>query len=651
MVNGEKRLSRPLPALNIPVGKEGLDVEEEMRQSRARLDRGEAVSKTGNWELHLDTGIMFASNGARAIYNLKGPQWKLAEVQKIPLPEYRPLLDTALRRLIENNEPYNIEFKIKQVDTGTILDIHSIAEYDTDKRILFGVIQDITERKKIEASLYEAKELFFSIFNLCPLPILLSSMATGKYLDANKTFYEVLEYLPQDVIGHTSAEIGVFMNYADRETLVSTVQNQGIIIGLECPLYTKSRKIKSCLVSIATVERGGEECLLTCFIDISDRKRMEEELQRSQKLESLGILAGGIAHDFNNLLSGIFAYVDLGRAKSKDEELTRYLSKALSTIDRARGLTQQLLTFARGGDPLRKTDHLFPFVQETAQFALSGSNVSCHFEIPKDIWPCNYDRNQIGQVVDNIIINAQQAMPVGGNIELTARNVSFSEKEHPSLAKGNYVKISIRDTGIGIQKDFLSRIFDPFFTTKPKGHGLGLATCYSIMKRHNGSIDVESVVGKGSTFHLYVPAATDTVVSVSKEKIMLHSGTGTFLLMDDEKVIREAVGEMLKSFGYTVVCKENGEEAIDFLKEEIKAKRKISAMMFDLTIPGGMGGKEAIMEIRKLDKDIQVFVSSGYAQDSVIAYPKNYGFTSSIRKPFTADELAEMLEKHLKEKK
>ncbi len=180
---------------------------EEVLQSRARLDRGEAVSKTGNWELHLDTGIMLASEGAKAIYNLKGLRWNLADVQQVPLPEYRPLLDNALRRLVENNEPYNVEFKIKQVGTGKIIDIHSIAEYDKDKRILFGIIQDIAERKKIEESLYEAKELFFSIFNLCPLPILLSSIATGVYLDANRTFYEVLEYLPEDVIGRTSLEL------------------------------------------------------------------------------------------------------------------------------------------------------------------------------------------------------------------------------------------------------------------------------------------------------------------------------------------------------------------------------------------------------------------------------------------------------------
>jgi len=258
--------------------------------------------------------------------------------------------------------------------------------------------------------------------------------------------------------------------------------------------------------------------------DITERKKAEEEhlkyeqqLQLNQKLESLGILAGGIAHDFNNLMGGIFGYIEMACGKTQETTVHRHLSKAMDMIDRARGLTRQLLTFAKGGDPVREIERLFPMVRETAQFALSDSNVSCRFEAPDDLWSCNFDRNQIGQVIDNIIINAKQAMPGGGVIEVSAENILLTERPRANLAAGNYVKISIKDSGVGMPKEVLPRIFDPFFTTKTTGQGLGLATCYSIMNRHGGCIDVESEQGKGSAFHIYLPAEKDAGPTSAKE--------------------------------------------------------------------------------------------------------------------------------------
>jgi two-component system CheB/CheR fusion protein len=388
----------------------------------------------------------------------------------------------------------------------------------------------------------------------------------------------------------------------------------------------------------------GEICgILSIGMDITDHQRMEEELQKTQKLESLGILAGGIAHDFNNLLSGLFGYIEVAQRHSKDEKITHALSKALATMDRARGLTSQLLTFSKGGSPIRKVGKLIPFIQETAQFALSGANVSCSFDIQDNLSSCNFDKNQIGQVIDNIIINAQQAMLRGGKLEVAAHNVDIKEKDHPTLYSGRYIRISIKDYGVGIPKELLTRIFDPFFSTKAKGHGLGLATCYSIIKRHSGCIEVESEIGKGSTFHVYLPASVESLLPATEPMLVQHMGSGTFLIMDDEEIIRDVIGEILKSLGYTVVCKQNGKDAIDFLESEIKAGRKISGMIFDLTIPGGMGGREAITEVRKLDKEIPVFVASGYAQDPVMSNPTKYGFTASICKPFITNDLVEML--------
>ena len=398
-------------------------------------------------------------------------------------------------------------------------------------------------------------------------------------------------------------------------------------------------------------ENGEVSGFLSTARDITEKQRFLEMTQQSQKLESLGVLAGGIAHDFNNLMGGIFGYIDMASEATKEVKVTSYLLKAMNTIDRARALTGQLLTFAKGGAPIQKIDNLFPFVEETAKFALSGANVSCHLEVQQDLWACNFDKNQIGQVIDNLIINAQQAMPVGGTIELTARNIVLSEKEHPLLKNGNYVKISVKDTGVGIFNEHLTKIFDPFFTTKPKGHGLGLATCYSIIKRHEGCIDVESEPGKGSTFNVYLPASTEVASCVTMNTAKMHKGSGTFLIMDDEEVMRDTIRDMLESLGYTVISKENGKDAIDFFATENKANRIIAGMIFDLTVPGGMGGKATIEEIRKTNREIPVFVASGYADDPVMRNPIEHGFMASICKPFRKSELSEMLNKYIKPKK
>jgi PAS domain S-box-containing protein len=379
--------------------------------------------------------------------------------------------------------------------------------------------------------------------------------------------------------------------------------------------------------------------------DISESVKIDEALRNAQKLESLGILAGGIAHDFNNLLGGIYGYIDLAGESAKSKKVSLYLSKAMNTIERSRGLTRQLLTFAKGGAPVMAIGPLFPHIQETAQFALSGSNAACTFDIAQDLWPCDFDKNQIGQVVDNIIINAVQAMPDGGVITLSAENVTFCKDRHATLGPGDYIRISFTDHGIGIPQEILPRIFDPFYTTKASGHGLGLATCYSIIKRHGGAIDVESEPGKGTAFHVFLPAATGGDVAENGKTAPPFKGKGCFVVMDDEEVMRETIGGMLESLGYSVIYAKDGDEAIDAFSA--KAKRQIAGAIFDLTVPGGAGGKEAIVEVRKLYPDIPVFVASGYADDPVMADPTKHGFTASICKPFRKADLAEMLRNYL----
>ncbi len=350
------------------------------------------------------------------------------------------------------------------------------------------------------------------------------------------------------------------------------------------------------------------------------------------------------------MLGGVFGYIDLARESSEDKEVTMLLDRALSVFSRAKGLTQQLLTFSKGGVPIKKTQSLKEILENSVNFALSGSNISRDIFLDPNLWLCDIDENQIGQVIDNIVINAVQAMPMGGKIIVHSANINIIEEQNSNLPPGKYIKTSISDTGTGIQHEMLQRIFDPFFTTKQKGNGLGLATAYSIIQKHDGIIDVESTLGKGSTFHIILPASEKNYESESLKKSELHVGTGTVLLMDDEPFIREIMSELLLKMGYKVLLSKNGEEALQVIKERMNVDEKIDFAIIDLTIPGGMGGKELIHHLKRLSVDIPVFASSGYSDDPVRADPISYGFSGSIKKPFRKNDITELLNKYISKK-
>jgi two-component system, cell cycle sensor histidine kinase and response regulator CckA len=505
--------------------------------------------------------------------------------------------------------------------------------------------EDVTERlEAVEAVSISEKQLR-AYFEGAGDAIYVLEKETGRIVNCNAAACRSLGYGRNELLALSVRDIEARLSQGEiYETLHKAAPAQTLTV--EGTHKRKDNTVFPVEIRLSPLDFGKLPLLLAIVRDISERKRMEEELQKSQKLDSLGLLAGGIAHDFNNLLGGIFGYLDLAAGTAHTTQAAEYLTKALSTIERARGLTRQLLTFAKGGAPIKKLERLVPFIGETAQFALSGSNVSLRLIVPPSLWPCEIDRNQIGQVIDNFVINAQQAMPEGGVIEVTAENIHLETKAHPALPGGDFVKIAVRDHGIGMPKEILPKIFDPFFTTKAKGHGLGLATCYSIVKRHGGSIDVESEPGKGSTFTFYLPASPEAATSDYGIGTALHCGTGSILVMDDEEVIRDAVSSMLKAMGYNVHCVPNAKEAIEAV--ESRGKESFAALILDLTIPGGPGGKETIREIRKFDNDVRAFVASGYADDPVMANPANFGFTASIRKPFVKSELAELLNKHLR---
>ena len=379
--------------------------------------------------------------------------------------------------------------------------------------------------------------------------------------------------------------------------------------------------------------------------DISNQKLMEKEMQKVEKLESLGILAGGIAHDFNNILTVILGNVSLAKMPGRcDEKIIKRLTDAEKACERAKDLTQQLLTFAKGGTPIKKTAAIAELIRDTAGFALRGSNVRSEVSIAEDLWAVDVDEGQISQVIHNLVINADQAMPQGGVLKLRAENMRIDANKVIPLPEGNYIAIAIIDQGVGIPKEYVAKIFDPFFTTKQKGSGLGLASSYSIISNHGGHITVESAPGIGSTFTFYLPASEKRIESKKSATEIAPTGNGKILVMDDEELIRDVARDILKSLGYETDLARDGAEALDLYRKAKNAGKPYAAVIMDLTIPGGMGGEEAVKKLHAIDPDAKAIVSSGYSTGPIMSDFKAYGFIGVITKPYRIADMGTTLQ-------
>jgi signal transduction histidine kinase/ActR/RegA family two-component response regulator len=381
--------------------------------------------------------------------------------------------------------------------------------------------------------------------------------------------------------------------------------------------------------------------------EIAERKRAEDELIKAQKLESLGVFAGGIAHDFNNILTSILANLSFARMQlSPSHMISKRLEECEKATVRASELTRQLLTFARGGEPVKRLIDPAPLIREAASFVLRGSAVRSVVELAPDLWCLEADGGQLSQSLHNLLINAAQAMPNGGEVTVIGANESLDAENTFRLPPGDYLRITVKDHGCGIPTVNLARIFDPYFTTKSHGSGLGLASVYSIAKRHGGTVGVTSSIGVGSSFDIYLPASPDKLPLVAAAKALAEQpGGGRILILDDEDFIREIATEILQFKGYEVESCADGREAVDLYQRARQGSIPYDAVILDLTIPGGMGGKEAAAIILEIDPNALLIVSSGYSNDPVIANYQSYGFCGSISKPFDADTLARELER------
>ncbi|HOU90200.1 MAG TPA: PAS domain-containing protein [Polyangiaceae bacterium] len=510
---------------------------------------------------------------------------------------------------------------------------------------LVTTLLDVTRRMRAEAALRLRESYLTAMIENQPGLVWLKD-AEGRFIAVNRAFARSTgKDDPAELVGKTDHDVWPRELAEKYRADDAAVMRSGAPVQVEEQIFDAGERRWFETFKTPVRDRHGAIVGTTGYArDITARKLEEEALQRVQKLESLGVLAGGIAHDFNNLLTGIFGCIDLALESTAEPAVKETLSKALGAIDRSRALTQQLLTFAEGGAPIKQVGSLGPFLRQTAEFALSGARAACTFRIPADLWCCDFDRNQIGQVIDNVVINAQQAMPDGGEIELSAENVTLvDDGVRAQPAPGHYVKISIADRGPGIAPEILPRIFDPFFTTKRQGHGLGLATAYSIVDRHGGHIEVDSTPGQGSVFHVYLPALPGASPGRRSTAPPPPRSPGTVIVMDDEEIVRFALGRVLESLGYSVITTANGGEAIAALRRERAAARRVDAMILDLTVAGGMGGREAVSELRALEPELPIYVASGYADDPIMASPAAYGFTDSIGKPFSRAELMRLL--------
>ncbi len=512
-------------------------------------------------------------------------------------------------------------------------------------KVLPSTIENVIKRKKTEKQL---KLIRYSIDNASESTMLLST--SGEILFANQSSFKNLEYPEKELSTINWSRICPEMTREKIKDLATKLKEKGSI-KFESSYRRKDSSAYPVNILANYQIFGKKEYIFVFAHDITEQKKMEKEKQKIQKLESISILAGGIAHDFNNFLSGIIGNISLAILESKDEKVVNILNEAKEATDMAKNLTKQLLTFSTGGALVKEETSISNIIKETAEFNLRGSNVKCFYSFPENIWKVQADKNQFGQVISNLIINADQAMPEGGLIKISLENTVVNEDSTLSLKKGEYVKLTIEDKGLGIAKKHLAKIFDPYFTTKQKGSGLGLATTYSIIEKHNGYITVDSKLGAGTTFYIYLPATTteeEDKVEETEEGQPPKKAEGRILLMDDEKIVRRALGRMLEKMGYQTELVADGEQALKKYKEAMNEGNSFYAVILDLTIPGGTGAKETIKKLLELDPEVKAIVSSGYPNDPVISNYRDHGFKSYVIKPFDEKELSAALTKLLK---
>ncbi len=519
-----------------------------------------------------------------------------------------------------------------------------------------GIARDITAAKRASAALFEEKEQLLTTLESIADGVIATD-AAGRITLMNPEAERLTGWAWPDAEGRLLAEVYAVRTEGEgelRPDLVQLVVSTGEAVNpWGASTLVRPDGSERLLDELAAPIRAADDQIIgvvLVFRDETAQRRMEDHTLRSQKLEALGVLAGGIAHDFNNILTGVIGNVSLAQRQLSEREPARdFLIEAERALERAKGLTQQLLTFARGGSPVLRPTSIAKLVEESVAFALAGSDVGRQLDLPDDLWAVEVDGAQIGRVLQNLVLNAEEAMPDGGTVRVRVTNRVMGPGNDHSLVEGRYVRISVEDHGVGIDSEQLSRIFEPYYTTKEHGSGLGLSVCYSIVNRHQGALVVESEAGGGSTFYVYLPAAAQDIEERSDVIHEAVPGTGRVLIVDDEAMVRDVASAMLRHLGYEPEAVADGAAAVELYSREAEAGRPFDVVLMDLTIPGGMGGQEAVQWLLSMDPDARCIVSSGYSDDPVMADHRSWGFRGVMGKPYRVDELARALQAVLME--
>ncbi|MFA6092646.1 MAG: ATP-binding protein [Elusimicrobiota bacterium] len=500
-----------------------------------------------------------------------------------------------------------------------------------------------TERAEADRALNNTIRFQQMLIDAIPSPVFYKD-ADCVYLGGNKAFSRFLGLPLDQIIGKTVYEIApkdLAEKYdkADRALL----NNPGVQTYEASVVYADGTRHAVVFNKATFTDADGKLAgMIGVILDITKRKQAEEALANMQKLESLGTLAGGIAHDFNNILTAIMGNLSLLQCSMKDgSEALEMIQEAQTACATAKGLSHQLLTFSKGGAPIVKVMDLRPILTQMAGLSTRGSNVRCVFDLGEIPLPVKIDKDQVSQVVQNLVLNAVQAMPQGGSISVRSSILSLGKEEFPPLKAGRYVRVRVEDQGIGIHPSHLSRVFEPYFTTKAAGRGLGLAMCYSIMTKHGGIISVESKLGTGSVFSLHFPEADAAELVPEDARPALTTGSGRVLIMDDEAPVAAVLKRMLEHLGYLADSVKDGKAALNAYKKALKTDKPYAAVIMDLTIPGGMGGMEAVKKLHALDPEAVAIVSSGYANDPVMSEYASHGFVGMLSKPYLLEDVSE----------
>lgn len=567
-----------------------------------------------------------------ALFNYTGPKGRLrSEIQKkgrVTGVEYG-------FKTLKGKEKWGIHNSYQHVDK------------ETGKKLIQVCFYDITERKLAEQALAQEKERLW---------VTLTSIGDGVITTDRNGRVTLINKNAEKLTGWTQAE-------ADEKNIDEIFNTVHMETRQKCENPVKKILETKRVVRLSTaknlISRHGKERIITdsgapifdsknefigvvlVFQDVTQNYKIETQLQQSQKMEAIGVLAGGIAHDFNNMLAVIMGNISYAMHDlNKDDELYKILSGVITSSNQAQSLTQQLLTFAKGGEPIKKVSDINSLLKDSAIFSTRGAMTNCNFELSGELFLAEVDQGQFNQVMSNLFINANQAMPNGGTITIRTENTIIDDESDLPLSPGPYIKLGIEDQGVGISRKHLSKIFDPYFTTKQKGSGLGLSTTYSIIKKHGGHITVYSEIERGTIFQIYLPATGKKDSTPQRQIIQKHEGQGKILIMDDHEPILDMAQKILNHLGYkTVVCMD-GLEAVEKYREAYSSDDPFDIVILDLTVPGGMGGVKTVIELLKINPDVKAVVSSGYSNDPIMANCKDYGFCGVLPKPYTTNQMS-----------